>query len=260
MTVPQSPPLVATGNASSLSITIDTAVVEKVLQRAPKIAHYWLQGFLFSSFLQHRLAWLKKKGNKFGRGGTGIKVHKVNQGPAVPGPKDVVYNVVPSAGRAATVDAARRGLAEMRAEAFAGSIALRVHEFGEDIRTAQFMAIPVKTRANSPREWRAQNPGKRLEFRPSKKHPGEGVLYEIERKRLRGRGSRSFIGPGIAGPGLVGQERMRMRFLLKHFVDMKPTLHMYSTWDELRAERDRLWNGAATKMAQQLQKGDPRDF
>lgn len=253
-------PVTATGDAGSLRVTIDTAVVQQVFERAPKIVHYWLQGFLSRAFQQHRSAWLKKKGSKFGRGGTGIKVHQLNQGPAAPGPKDVVYNVEPKEQRAATPQAARQGLAKMRAEAFAGSIALRVHEFGEDIRTAQFMAIPVKTRPGTPRAWLAQNPSKRLEYRPSKKHPGEAVLYEVTRKRLRGRGTRSFVGPGLAGPGLVGQERLRLRFLLKRFVDMQPTLHMYNTWDELRAQRDQLWQGAADRMASQLQRGDPRDF
>lgn len=249
-------PTIATGNAQSLQVTVDLGDVPAVLRESPKIAHFWIHGFLFASMRNHRVQWLKRKGVKFGRRGEGgskaIRVFPVNQGPATPAEEDVVYRVHPAEQKAGSVDAARRGLAEMQAEAFAGSVVLRVHQFGEDIRSSKFMAIAVRTRPKTPEKWLQANPGKRLEWRPSKKKPGEGVLYEVERVRGRGRPRKGQPAPT--------RERLRLRFLLTRFVDMKPTLGMYETWDAQATERDALWAGAATRMHKQLNELDPRDF
>ncbi len=115
------------------------------------------------------------------------------------------------------------------------------------------LVIPIKTRPNTPKRWLEKNPGKRLEFRPSKRHDGTGVLYEVTKVRGRGRPKKGHTLPAL-------RERLRLRFVLQRFIDMKPTLGMYATWDDLAGERDQLFRNAAEKMQQQLQRGDPRDF
>lgn len=251
------PPITSVGNDSALRVQVDLGDVPIVMRQAPKIAHYWLQGFLFGAFRDHRVTWLRSKGTQFGRRSAdqskAIRVFPVNEGPAAPAEEDVIYRVTPAEQRAPSVEAARRGLDAMTAEAFAGSTVLRVHEFGEDIRVPRgFMAIPVKTRPKTPAKWLQKNPGKRLELRPSKKIRGEGALYEVRKVGRRGRPKK-----GQAPPT---RDRLRLRFLLKRFVDMKPTLRMYATWDEMAEQRARRWAGASDRMIKQLQEGDPRDF
>lgn len=261
-------PLLATGSSNWVTVTVDVAKLQEVFARSPKIVHFWMHGFLELSFVRHRLEWLRRKGPKFGRrseGGTSraIKVYEVSRGPASPTDTDVVYNVSPKEQRAPSVDAAVRGLREMRAEAFTGSVVLRVHEFGEDVHAGKrkrYLAVPIKTRPGSPAEWLAANPGKKLEYRPSKKFgphmPGQGgeaVLYEVTKVRGRGRPRKNGTLPEL-------REKLRLRFVLKRLVDMKATLHFYDTWESMKAGRDQLWAGAAAKMWQQLQEADPRDF
>jgi hypothetical protein len=254
-------PFTATGTDRSVSVAVDFAEIQAVMDRAPKIVHFWVRGFLELSFIRHRLEWLRRKGTRFGRRsdsstGNAVRVYPVNAGPAAPKPSDVIYRVDPKEQRAPSVQAAIAGLKTMRAEAFAGSLVLRVHEFGEDVRAGKrrrFLAVPIKTRPGSPAEWVKKNPGKKLELRPSKKFPGEGALYEITKVRGRGRPRKGQTLP-------VLKEKLRLRFVLKRIVDMKPTLHFYDTWGQMKEQRDQLWRGAADKMAAQLQKGDPRDF
>ena len=256
-------PVFAVGDQQTLRVTIDAKRVAEVIAKAPKVAHYWLQGFLFLAFIRHRTTWLQLKGSRFGRGGKdgnkAIKVHRINEGPNAPKEEDVIYRVSPKNQRASTIAQAVQGLQQMSAEAFAGSIALRVHEFGEDIRTRGFMAVPIKTRPKTPKKWLLANPGKELVYRPSKKEgprmPGqsrEALLYEVTKVRGRGR-------PKKGAPPTL-REKLRLRFILTRFVEMDRTLHMYDTWDDLTSARDQMFRDAANKMHAQLQAGDPRDF
>lgn len=251
---------ITVGTRGDLQFTIDFGDVLIVFQEAPKIAHYWLHGFFFDTFLQHRLHWLRRKKTSFGRGSDdpnnkATKVWKINEGPDSPRDQDVLYRVRPANRRAASVEEARRGLQEMSAEASAGGVVLPVHEFGEDIDSkGKLLAVPIKTRPKTVRKWMQKFPNKRLEYRPSKKFPGEGVLYEIT--KVRGRPGRPRKGETL--PKL--REKLRLRFVLKRMLDMHPTLRMYATWDELASSRDTYWKGAVDKMHKQLQAGDPRDF
>lgn len=248
------------GTREGLRFTIDIDQVARVLAEAPKIAHYWLHGFFFDSFLSHRIEWLRRKKTTFGRGSDdpnnkATKVWKINEGPETPRDQDVIYRVRPTNRRAASVEEARRGLQEMSAEASAGGVVLPVHEFGEDIHNkGKLLAVPIKTRPKTPEKWRQKFPDKRLEWRPSKKFPGEGVLYEISKVRnRRGRPRKGETMPQL-------KEKLRLRFVLKRMLDMHPTLRMYATWDELRQRRDAYWTGAVNKMMGQLEARDPRDF
>jgi len=250
-------PLTAVGDDRTLKVTVDTRVVERVIARSPKIAHFWLHGFLFKSLRDHRVTWLRAKGIKFGRRGAdgsskAIKVHRINEGPASPSEEDVVYRVTPKNQKTTSVSEAVAGLKQMGFEAFAGSTVLRVHEFGEDIRVPKFMAVPVGTRPGNPEAWLKRYPNKRLLYSPSKKKDGTAVLYEVQRKGKRGRPKKG------ATKEIV--ERLKLRFILTRFVEMDPTLNFYGMWDQLQSKRDGDWRGAASRMESQLQKGDPRDF
>ena len=255
-------PLIATGDDRTLSVTVDARVVSMVVARAPKVAHFWLHGFLEKSLRDHRVEWLRSKGTKFGRRGKdgnskAIKVHRINEGPDAPRDDDVIYNVSPKNQKTTSVAQAVAGLQAMGAEAFAGSTVLRVHEFGEDIRTTgKLMAVSVaNSRPKSPKAWQARYPGKKLVFRPSKKNPGEGLLFEATTKRQRGRGR-----PRKGAPIAALREQLKLRWVLKRFVDMKPTLNFYGMWGALQPKREQLWRGAAQRMEAQLQQGNPRDF
>lgn len=251
---------ITVGQANVLQFSIDLGDVQLVLEGAPKIAHFWLHGFFFDSFLAHRLTWLRSKKTSFGRGSDdptnkATKVWEINKGPETPRDQDVIYRVRPENRRAATVQEARQGLADMSAEASAGGVVLPVHEFGTDIFAKEkLLAVPIKTRPKTVKKWRERFPNKRLVWRPSKKHPGEGVLYEVS--KVRGRRGRPRKGETM--PKL--REKLRLRFVLKRMLDMHPTLRLYATWDGLAGRRDAYWRTAVSKMHAQLQKGDPRDF
>lgn len=253
------PPVIAVGDDRSLRVTIDTRAVAGVLARAPKVAHFWIHGFLFRALVDHRVTWLQRKGPKFGRRGAAdskaIQVYRVNEGPDQPREEDVVYRVTPRQQRTSSPAEAVAGLRAMAAEAFAGSTVLRVHELGEDVRAtgSRLMAIPIKTRPKTPAKWRAANPGKRLELRPSKRAGTEGLLYEVTKRRGRGRPRKGQKLPRL-------RERLRLRFVLRKQVEMDPTLRFFQTWQELAGKRAALWRGAADRMQAQLQRGDPRDF
>lgn len=235
-------------SALDFGLRIDKAGVRKVFAGMPMVAYFWFRDFLFRSFQRHRMRWFAAKGTRFGREG-GIQVWPINDGPSAPGNNDVVYSVKPEARRQPDRYLAEAGLEQLRADAFTGNNVLPVHEFGRDIRSPDWMAIPVRTTEGSPSAWRANNPGKTLVARPSRRD-GKILLYEVQQKRGRGR----------PRAGAIPRERLRLRFLLTHAVDMKPTLKMYDTWDRLQQDRDELWGEAADKMLRDFERGDPRDL
>lgn len=231
-------------------IKIDTSGVRKVFAGMPIVAYFWMRDYLFRAFVTHRLRWFAAKGTKFGRAG-GIQVWKINEGPEVPGPLDVVYSVHPKAQRIAYSAQAQAALDEVRAEAFTGNKVLPIHEFGKDLRTSRWMAVPVKTLPGSPKAWREKNPSKELVARPSKRD-SKILLFEIQKKRNRGRTKKG------AAPTI--REHARLRFILTRNVQMRATLKMYSTWDVLEQDRSDLWQQTATKMLRDFERADPRDI
>jgi hypothetical protein len=108
----------------------------------------------------------------------------------------------------------------------------------------------VKTRPSSPARWRAKYPNKTLVALPSKRDD-KVLLYEKNRVRARGRPKK--------GEQPTFTERLRLRFVLTKKVDMKPTLKLYDTWQQLAGERDKVWAETADKMLQDFAKDDPRD-
>lgn len=248
--------VLSAGDDRSLRVTIDTTRFEAQMRAAPSVVYFRMRDFLGSAFGKHRQQWLRTKGTRFGRSGTGegadrraIRVFEVNKGPARPGPNQVVYHVRPNDVRRRNPTAAEAGLREMVAEAFTGNEILPVHEFGTDIRArgSRFMAIPVRTRPDTPAKWLAANPDKRLEYRPSKKKAGEAVLYEVKRKRARGRPKKG-VPPAFT-------EHLKLRFVLTRFVDMKPTLRMYSTWQDLASYRAQRFSAAADGIVRDIERG-----
>ena len=241
--------VLSAGDDRSLRVTIDTTVFERQMKFAPTVVYYRLRRFLLATFGKHRQQWLREKGTRFGRGSDprSIRVFRVNEGPSSPGPNQVVYHVQPADERRASPAAAEAGLRAMVAEAFTDNEILPVHEFGRAIRTPRFMAIPVKTRPGDIDKWKAANPDKRLVFRPSKTKPGEGVLYEVQRKRKRGRPKK--------GEAPAFTEKLKLRFLLTRFVQNKPTLRMYATWESLAAYRGRIFSITADGIVGDIKAG-----
>lgn len=243
------------GDARAITVTIDTSKVERVFRALPKVGYFWMRDYFGQILGHHRKTWLLQKGTKFGRGADGVKVHEVNKGPAVPQPKDVAYRVSPSDKRASTSAQAREFLARLTAEAFTGGLVLPVHEFGTDLRSATWMSVPVKTRPGSPERWKQKYPGRKLISLPSKRRDGKLLVYEVTDVRARGRPS-NRAGAVQKAP----RKKLRLRWILTKFVSMKPTLHMYDTWDALAPARDAMWRRAADGMLRDLENPDARDL
>lgn len=242
--------VLSNGNDQFLQVTIDLRQFEKQMREAPSVVYFRLRDFLGATFGKHRQQWLRQKGTRFGRGGAGgrgIRVFKINEGPTSVADNEVAYHIRPTEQRLPDPASARRGLSQLVAEAFTGNQILPVHEFGRDIRSSRFMAVPVKTRPKTPKAWLAANPDKRLVWRPSKTNPGTLVVYEVQRKRGRGR-------PRKGEPPRV-QERLRLRFIWTRFVDMKPTLRMYETWDQLASYRGDRFRFAADAIVRDIEGG-----
>lgn len=246
---------------TELRFTIDLAPVERVLRVMPKVAYFWLRDYFVGSFISHRLAWLRGKSTRFGRGGRGIKVWPVGEGPTEnPAPLDVVYGITPRAKRAASSDEARATLAQIGGEAFTGNVVLPVHEFGPVIkaRNSRFLAIPMKgARPGNITKWKQQHASARLIARPI--GGGRVMLFEVTT-----RGNRNTAAawrrqnPDQFGPA-PARVQWSPRFLLVPRVQMHPTLKFYSTWDSLAGRRDELFAKNADKMIRDLEADDPRD-
>lgn len=237
------------GDARSLRLEVDTAGVERAMRTAPRVVYFWCRDFLGAVFGRHRQQWFRNKGTRFGRGsedGKAIRVFGVNEGPDLPADNQVVYHVRPREQRMGSEAAAVDALQQLRAEAFTGNVVLPVHEFGRDIRTSQWMAVPIKTRPGSPGKWRERNPDKRLVLRPGR--GGTLLLYETKLVGRRGRPRKDAAAPRQT-------ERLRLRFLLTRTVHMRPTLHMYDTWDQLTTYRAAAWKRAADRIEADLAKG-----
>jgi hypothetical protein len=246
------PPIRTVGNDDLIRLTVDIGMVDRFLRQVPKIAYFWLRNYFGKVLGQHRKHWLDIKGTKFGRG-NGIRVGGVNDHKVAGGPLSVMYRVHPEEFKATSGPDATAKLNRLTAEVFTGNTVLPVHQFGQDIRSSRFMAIAVKTRPKTPARWMEKYPTKKLILRPSKKDPAMLVLYELLRVRGRGR-------PRKDGKGNTVSTRLRLRFLLTKFVDMKPTLKMYESWEQLQGARDTQWGETATRIQQDLDRGDPRDL
>lgn len=253
-------PLVITAGgagAQGLQVSVDLRGVQNVLTGMPKAAYFWLRDFLGRSLIQHRKTWLSTKSTKFGRakeGGRGIRVTTVNGGTGALADNEVRYSVEPQERRQPTAAAAAAALQKLGAAIETGNEVLPVHEFGTDIRSSKSMFIPVKTVPGDFEDWRAANPGKDLLFLPSKRDD-KTLVYEITLRKLRRRkGAGDLPGPP---PMSV---KLRLRWVLAKFVDMKPTLNLYGSWDALQSERDQLFRQAADKMVRDLVRADARDF
>lgn len=210
----------------TITLTIDTKPVENLLQIVPNKVLAAVGRYAFSSLLEHRLKWLAKKGPRFGRGGRGIKVSRIESiKPNSVAKKEVVYYVPPKA-QPRTQTEALKMLQQFEARIYTGSLVLAIHQQGLDLTTTRWMAIPIKVprTASTPKAWRAKYPKRKLREFPSRRHPGELVL------RTRSK-------PKRAGDKPVWVTRFR----LTKNVKFRPTLQFYETWDQLAPFRDKLW-------------------
>lgn len=248
-------PVISSGAGDYVRVRIDATGALRVLQAAPKIAYFRVRDYLFQILLQHRKLWLEIKGNKFGRGtgesGSSIRVRQINDGNGAALPNDVAYVVSPSDKRAPSTQQAGAMLRALQAEIYTGNVILPIHEFGRDIASQRWMALAVKTRPSTPKRWREKYPNRQLKLLPSKRGDGKMLLYEVQRVGRRGR-------PKKGEPAPV-TERLKLRFILTKFVDMRPTLKLYDTWDSLAQARDKAWAQTADKMQLDFAKNDPRN-
>lgn len=246
------PAPITVGHGQPISFRLDPKPLEYGFDVAPGATYYWLRSALRGVLIDHRRKWLGLKGTKFGRGddkSRAIKVWQIDEAPAgVPQDNWVVFEVHPRERRIADPNAARAALTGLVAQVHAGSIALQVHQEGTDIRSRSWMTIPVRTRPGNPKAWREKNPGKELVLRPSKRDSGTMLLFE--RQQVRGRGR-----PRKDGTGNTVGERLRLRFLLKRHVDMKPTLRFYESWDAANPERSRQLAYAADRILKDIARG-----
>lgn len=236
----------------TLKFTVDTKAVDKVINGMPKVAYFHLRAYAFGSMLEHRLKWLRTKGTKFGRGGKGIKVHRVGD-TAGETDRSVVYDI-PKEKRARNSKDALVKLRNFDAEIRTGNIVLPVHEFGTDVRSrsGKLMAIPLgRTKPDNIREWKAANRNRRLVFRPTRS--GNLMAFEVNVGRARGRGP-TPIGPGKA------RVKWKPRFLLTNKVEMDPILKFYDTWDSLKGERASKFAFRTKRMLADFEKADARDL
>lgn len=241
--------------AEGLDVRVNVDDVRDAVVGMPKVAYFWLRDYFFQAFLSHRRTWLASKKTRFGRaraGGYGIRVSNIETQDGAAAPNEVRYQVTPAARRASSARDAARMLDQLSAIAATGNEILPVHEFGEDIRSADNMAIPVKTRPGSMRDWIARNPRKKLLFAPSKQD-GKTLVYERIRRGRRGR-------PRKGQPQQRAPERLRLRWILLKQVKMRRTLNFYDSWDSLAQQRDQLWSRAASRIQRDFQRKDPRDF
>lgn len=233
-----------------LVVTVDTAAVERAVARAPRVAYFWLRSYLGRVFGRHRKHWLRKKQVRFTRGGTsgrGIVVKGVNEGNVPPLDNEVSYVVEPRAERLGGVAVARAAIGKLRGEAITGNKILVVHEFGGDIRSRGWMAVPYKTRPHNIGRWRERNADKQLLTLPSKRGRDKLLVYEVQKKRARGRTRK--------GEAPKTRDKLRLRFVLTRLVRMKPKLGYYDAWDTLVQERDQLWAETATNLEKDLARG-----
>lgn len=220
-------------------LDVDLEPLARAIEKGPQTSYFWLRTWMFSSLLEHRTKWLKSKSTKFGRGKNGIKVWGINKAPQ--GGQDdkwVVYRVTPDAKKQTSRRAAEKALSQLRAEAYAGSVALEVHQLGTDIDVgSNWLAIPVgkvtKNNPRSPKKWRAKNPGKQLVTVPDPRRPD--VLYLAEPKRYRGRRQKGRKQRNRRKK--VVRTTLIWRFLLVHRVENDATLNFYESWDGLKSAR-----------------------
>lgn len=216
-----------------IQLTVDTSKVTAAMRRFPATVYERTRSFVFRAFLDHRDAWLRQKGPRFGRGGRGIKVHRVGEGPAVLGPKDVTYEISGPRRVSSDKEGAEQ-LAKFSARIGTGNLVLKIHQEGTDIASAGYMALPLRTRPGDPAAWRARYPDRKLVARPIR--GGKLLLFEVKAlgKRKRAAEERRY--------------QWIPRFLLTRRVDMRPTLRFYETWTELERERAAKWDEAVRRM------------
>jgi hypothetical protein len=215
-----------------------------------------VHGFLFGTLLKHRVQWLAAKGVRFGRGddkSKAIKVWRINEAPEGFQDNWVVYRVQPDQKRIQNPGAARAALQSLTATAFAGSIALEVHQFGTDIDVGQtWLAIPLRTRPGSPKLWRERNPEKRLVVVPDPNDPSR--LFLAERIRYRGRRRKGVVARDQDKTKVV-RDKLRRRFLLVHRLEMDRTLNFYDSWDQQKGERDAQFSKISDRILKDIADG-----
>lgn len=211
---------------------IDAEVVTQFASSAPRVAYRRLRDYVFGCFIEHRLAWLRLKGTRFGRGGKGIKVFRVGEKGRTT--KKTVHYDLPSERTAKTKAEAVDLLRKFSAEIRTGSVVLGVHEFGKTITNkGKLMQVPISARPADLAEWKRKFPQKAKKLHLVRKGQSFRV-YEQTGKR---------------------KKRLKLRWLLVPKVKNLPKLKFYETWNGQAALRGIKWSDAATKMWLDMKRG-----
>lgn len=250
-----------------VTFKVDKDQVLRTLSHVPRLGYFWIRNYLKLITLDQRKTWLRIKGTKFERArsdGSGILVSRLNEGNVPPKDNEVAFQVTPLAERMPSGAEAKAGLDVLRADIFTGNKILPVHEFGTDIDTNRYMAVPYKTRPGDIHEWKRRNPNAKLITMPSKKD-GKKLVYETQHKaRFRSFSKTTLkkLGPRFGlrlapAPQLapVRFQKLRLRWVLTKHVDMKPTLKLFEAWEGLKGPRDKHWADTANRLAADIAAG-----
>lgn len=215
----------------------DSRGIEEMIDATPSIYYKNMRELLFLAFHGHRMHWLALQGNRFGRGGRGVKVSKVGQKIKVTNRS--VHYVLPKRRTYASDRSALRGLQELdKAEIRSDSTVLRHLNDGGAIRPKKrrWMTIPVKARPAGLKEWKQKYPKRRL---VRIKQGRNAAIYEIKGKRKR---------------------KAILRWWQAIRVVNKPTLKFYDAWESLRQRRSdefRKFSNQMVKDMRRVARGKP---
>lgn len=204
----------------TLAWNTEDAGVQQLMRQMPRLAYRELRELMFKYWHRHRMYWLSQQSNKFGRGGRGVKVHRIG----MKGKRTdrSVHYYLPDE-RTVPATSALEGFRKLaRSEIRSDSVVLRYLQTGgtQYPRTRRHMILPHKTLPANYKAWRKKNAGqKKLRWIPAK---GGGAtkhrIYEVTGKR---------------------KKKWRLRFVAVSKTKNKPTLKFYDSWDELTGWRDR---------------------
>jgi len=207
--------------------------LKQALRDAPMPLYEHLRETMFLAWHGHRQHWLRKKGPRFGRGGRGVKVHRV--GMAGKRTNRSVHYYLPRAREAGSDQGAKKLLLQLQtAEIRSDSAVLKQHETGGRIRARRrrWMTLAVSARPGDYKQWREKYPqrAKRLKRVPGRR--GTVMIFEEMGKR---------------------KKRVKLRFIQTKQVVNKPHGEVYQAWDELRGRRAREWKVFGSKLTLALQ-------
>lgn len=204
----------------SLQWSTEDAGIQRLMREMPRVAYKELRELLFQYWHRHRMYWLSQQSNKFGRGGRGVKVHRIG----MKGKRTdrSVHYYLPDE-RSLPITRVLQGFRNLaRSEIRTDSKVMQFLQTGgkQKPQRREHMLVPNKTLPPNYRAWKSKNAGKKkLRWLPAKRGGStKKLVYEVTGKR---------------------KKKWRLRFVAVSSVTNKPTLKFYDSWDQLTGWRDR---------------------